>query len=560
MGLGDIFKANENRQLKEENERLKQMLSPTQSQIFDLENQLKQVQLNYENICNQLNNANKELQKINTLIQQKQQYLIVLDDEALYQEFGLYRPTYNFVNSEEYKNRLNLIREQQKAMIKNKTAVTGNMNWTVNGSVAQGKKMVSDMQKLLLRAFNGECDELVSKVKYNNFESYKKRMSSSCDAISKLGTMMSISISNAYFRLKLDELTLAFEYSQKVQEEKEEQKAIRERMKEEAKLQKEIDESRKKLEKEQNHYENALHKVEQQLQTATGTQKEALELKRQEIQSQLQDNEKAMKDVDYRQANQRAGYVYIISNIGSFGEDVYKIGMTRRLDPQERIDELGSASVPFKFDVHAIIFSDDAPKLENALHHAFENQRVNWVNNRKEFFRVSLQEIKQVVYKNFDKTVAFVDIPEAEQFRVSKKLRFEKLGVSSPSIKIPTVDINPVIDNPQEVNTAKPKEDTSISNNSNLLKQYNTLSSILRNNLGNDINIEFSEKNNAFVFMIFNQNNLKLARIRVYERESNKFDVALYRADGTTLRMLFFNQQEELESILLDSKQDLCLV
>lgn len=557
MGLGDMFKANENRQLKEENERLKQMLSPTQKQIIDLENQLNQVQVNYQNVCNQLNNANRELQKINTLIQQKQQYLVVLDDEALYQDFGLYRPTYNFISSEQYKQQLDFIRNQQKMMIKNKTAVTGNMNWTVNGSVQQGKKMVSDMQKLLLRAFNGECDELVSKVKYNNFESYKKRMSSSCDAISKLGTMMNISISNTYFRLKLDELTLAFEYSQKVQEEKEEQKAIRERMKEEAKLQKEIDEARKKLEKEQNHYENALHKVEQQLQSAIGSQKEELERKKIEIENQLKDNERAMEDVDYRQANQRAGYVYIISNIGSFGEDVYKIGMTRRLDPQERIDELGSASVPFKFDVHAIIFSDDAPKLENALHHAFENQRVNWVNNRKEFFRVSLQEIKQVIYQNFDKTVAFVDIPEAEQFRVSERLKFEKLGVSSSSIKIPIVDINPINNTSKEISV---KESTSISNNNTFPKQYNTLISILKDNLGNNINIEFSEKNNATVLMIFNQNNLKLARIRAYERETNKFDVALYRVDGTTLKMLFFNQQEDLESILTDSKQDLCLV
>ena len=557
MGLGDMFKANENRQLKEENERLKQMLSPTQKQIIDLENQLNQVQVNYQNVCNQLNNANRELQKINTLIQQKQQYLVVLDDEALYQDFGLYRPTYNFISSEQYKQQLDFIRNQQKMMIKNKTAVTGNMNWTVNGSVQQGKKMVSDMQKLLLRAFNGECDELVSKVKYNNFESYKKRMSSSCDAISKLGTMMNISISNTYFRLKLDELTLAFEYSQKVQEEKEEQKAIRERMKEEAKLQKEIDEARKKLEKEQNHYENALHKVEQQLQSAIGSQKEELERKKIEIENQLKDNERAMEDVDYRQANQRAGYVYIISNIGSFGEDVYKIGMTRRLDPQERIDELGSASVPFKFDVHAIIFSDDAPKLENALHHAFENQRVNWVNNRKEFFRVSLQEIKQVIYQNFDKTVAFVDIPEAEQFRVSERLMFEKLGVSSSSIKIPIVDINPINNTSKEISV---KESTSISNNNTFPKQYNTLISILKDNLGNNINIEFSEKNNATVLMIFNQNNLKLARIRAYERETNKFDVALYRVDGTTLKMLFFNQQEDLESILTDSKQDLCLV
>lgn len=559
MGIGDIFKANENKQLREENERLKQMLSPTQSQIFDLENQLKQVQANYQSVCNQLNNANNELQKINTLIQQKQNRLIVLDEEALYQEFGLYRPTYNFASSEQYKQRLESIRSQQKMMLKNKTAVTGNMNWTVNGSVQQGKKMVSDMQKLLLRAFNGECDELVSKVKYNNFESYKKRMSSSCDAISKLGTMMNISISNAYFRLKLDELTLAFEYAQKVQQEKEEQKAIRERMKEEAKLQKEIDEARKKLEKEQSHYENALHKVEQQLQTATGTQREALEIKRQEIQSQLQDNEKAMKDVDYRQANQRAGYVYIISNIGSFGEDVYKIGMTRRLDPQERIDELGSASVPFKFDVHALIFSDDAPKLENALHHAFEDKRVNWVNNRKEFFRVSLNEIKQVVYRNFDKTVAFVDIPEAEQFRVSERLRFEKLGTNTPNVKIPIVDVNSIVDTTPQKNQSNQDIPIKPINSSAFPKKYDTLVSILKKELGNNINIEFSEKNNADAFMVFNQKNLKLARIRAYQRENNKFDVALYRQDGTTAKMLFFNKQEELENVLKSFREEICV-
>ena len=137
------------------------------------------------------------------------------------------------------------------------------------------------------------------------------------------------------------------------------------------------------------------------------------------FEEQLQKLEGELKEVDYREANQKAGYVYVISNIGSFGEGVYKIGMTRRLNPMERVDELGDASVPFKFDVHAMIFSDDAPKLETALHHAFEGKKVNMVNNRREFFRVSLDEIKEVVKKNFDKTVEFVDIPDAEQYRQS---------------------------------------------------------------------------------------------------------------------------------------------
>ncbi|MBQ7916373.1 MAG: GIY-YIG nuclease family protein, partial [Firmicutes bacterium] len=125
------------------------------------------------------------------------------------------------------------------------------------------------------------------------------------------------------------------------------------------------------------------------------------------------------KNVDYREANKRAGYVYVISNIGAFGDDVYKIGMTRRLDPMERIDELGDASVPFDYDVHALIFSDDAPALESALHNAFEANKVNKINSRREFFKISLNEIKAVVAKNFDKTVEWIDVPEAEQYRLS---------------------------------------------------------------------------------------------------------------------------------------------
>ena len=132
--------------------------------------------------------------------------------------------------------------------------------------------------------------------------------------------------------------------------------------------------------------------------------------KKNELESQLIDIDKALINIDYRQANMKAGYVYIISNIGAFGENVFKIGMTRRLDPQERVDELGDASVPFNFDVHAMIFSDDAPALEAALHRAFESRKLNMVNQRREFFNVTLDEIKEVIKKNFDKTVEFIAV------------------------------------------------------------------------------------------------------------------------------------------------------
>ena len=194
-------------------------------------------------------------------------------------------------------------------------------------------------------------------------------------------------------------------------------------MREAAKLQKEIEAQRKKIEKEQTHYQTAYEKLLKQLESSPDDAD--LIQKKSELETQLQDIDKAMKDIDYREANQRAGYVYIISNIGAFGENVYKIGMTRRLDPQDRVDELGDASVPFNFDVHAMIFSDDAPALETALHKAFEDRKLNMVNTRREFFHVTLDEIKDVVKKNFDKTVEFIDVPDAEQYRISLKMQQE---------------------------------------------------------------------------------------------------------------------------------------
>ena len=321
----------------------------------------------------------------------------------------------------DYKEELAKIRSKQKELIKNKTAVSGATEWTVNGSASKGKKMVSDTQKLLLRAFNTECDELVAKVKYTNFDASLNKIYKSAEAISKLGTIMHISINSNYLDLKIKELRLAFEYQQKKQEEKEAQKAARAEMREAARLQKEIEAQRKKIEKEQTHYQTAydhlLHQIEQNPGNAD------LLKKKDELENQLNDIDKAMKDIDYREANQRAGYVYVISNIGAFGPNVYKIGMTRRLDPQDRVDELGDASVPFNFDVHAMIFSDDAPALEAALHRAFEDRKLNMVNTRREFFNVTLDEIKEVVKKNFDKTVEFIDVPDAEQYRISQKMR-----------------------------------------------------------------------------------------------------------------------------------------
>lgn len=354
--------------------------------------------------------------------EEKKSQIIELDDTILLQDFGMYSPVYDFANLEMYKGRLDEIRQQQKNMILAKTAASCSRVWTVDGSLSKGQAMTNQNIKQIVRCFNDECDVLISKVKFNNVMAYIEKIHKSADALNRMNTKNAVSLSSDYVELKVQELKLAYEYARKKQDEKEEQRRIREQMREEARLQKEIEEARKDIEKEQKHYANALEKINKQLVSCDDEERNLLLEKKAEIEKHLDELQTAIKDIDYREANKRAGYVYVISNIGSFGENVYKIGMTRRLDPMERVDELGDASVPFKFDVHAMIFSDDAPALETALHHAFENKKVNMVNARREFFNVTLDEIEDVVRKNYDKTVDFIKIPQAEQYRESKKI------------------------------------------------------------------------------------------------------------------------------------------
>ena len=401
---------------KDEIARLKAQMSPDQLLYSDLSKQIAVAQA-------ELDKLKKSLNETQTALAEAKQKIIETDEAILLQDFGFYTPHYNYSTSDEYKEKLKAIRDKQKELVKNDCAVRGNNKWTVNGSSAQGKKMVADMKKLLLRAYNAECDDAVEHVRFNNIEASENKIQTSAEAISKLGRIMDISITNQYVSLKVEELLLMHEYQVKKQEEKEEAREARQRQIEEAKVAKELEEARRKLEKEQNHYQNALQRLDAQIASSSEKDRIVLEEKRKELVSQLEVIDGEMKAVDYRAANQRAGYVYIISNIGAFGENIYKIGMTRRLEPMDRVDELGDASVPFNFDVHAMIFTDDAPRLEAALHNAFSDRKVNFINQRREFFNVSLDEIKRVVKDNYDKTVEFVDIAPAEQYRESLKIR-----------------------------------------------------------------------------------------------------------------------------------------
>ncbi|MDM0965054.1 DUF4041 domain-containing protein [Clostridium perfringens] len=425
MGILDLFKAKENNELKEEIKELKKLLNPEQQEIANLVKEIDKLKLEKDKISKEVDKLFSKKQELSNKIKLKKKDLILLDDEILMQEFGLYKPIYDFESSEKYKQAIDNLRVVQKEMIKNKSAVIYSNNWTLDGSKAKGRKMTNDNIKQIIMAFNIECDNLIAKVKYNNIQSIQKRIEKTFERLNKLNESNQVRLTSKYLECKLSELKLVHEYQVKKQEEKEEQKRIREELREEAKLKKELEEAKKNTLKDITHFENALSKLNEQLKSNNLSDEEIknLQLKKEELEKNIDNLNLSLKDIDYRQENQRAGYVYIISNIGAFGKDVYKIGMTRRLEPMDRIDELGDASVPFNFDVHAMIFADDAPKLENALHKAFENKKLNMVNQRREFFNVTLEEIEKVVKENFDKTVEFKKEPEAEQFRQSLKIK-----------------------------------------------------------------------------------------------------------------------------------------
>lgn len=421
MSLNDILKASA---IKKENEKLLSLINEMGAgEAIIVKTKIDEYKLILDELATKTETLNTRVAELSGEITKKKSEIIVLDEEILLESFALYKPKFAFQASEIYREKLEICREKQKQLIKNGSAVTANEGWTVNGSKSEGNKMVNDMKKLLVRSFNNECDYCVDNVKFNNMEVNEKRIEKSFDALNKLGRIMNARITEPYKMLKYEELYIAFEYQQKKQEEKEEQKRAREELREQQKLEQEIRQARERIAKEKKHFCQALLELEAKLAGATtDVERAIITFKLDEVKSKYSDLEKEEKVVDYREQNAKAGYIYIISNIGAFGENMFKIGMTRRLEPLERIDELGDASVPFSFDVHALIFSDNAPSLEAKIHEHFYKDRVNKLNNRKEFFRANIDDIEKIVREHYDKVVDIVKDAPAEQFRESLRM------------------------------------------------------------------------------------------------------------------------------------------
>ncbi|WP_309112363.1 DUF4041 domain-containing protein [Saccharothrix sp.] len=342
-----------------------------------------------------------------------QSQLVETRELALLQEVGVYEYAHPLDDVLAYKEALATLKQRIKDAAKG-DAVTSQVNWAVNGSVKEGQKLGRDMAKLMLRAYNAEADNAVRSVKPHTRESVKEKLSKTRETVGKLGALMGISISLDYHRLRLVEIDLTADHLVKAEYEREEAKAHRERLREEAKVAKEIERERAKLAKERAHFAAVVARLE-----ANGDL-EALAKARE----QLAEVDQAIAGVDERAANQRAGYVYVISNIGAFGPAMVKIGMTRRLDPMDRVRELGDASVPFRFDTHALFFSTDAVALETALHQRLAHKRVNLVNNRREFFYATPAEVRELLLDlGDDHVLEFTETAEAVEWRASDPRR-----------------------------------------------------------------------------------------------------------------------------------------
>lgn len=398
---------------------------------------LQALKANAAIISKQLQDDQLTLDKIKEMIQEHQSALEEHDDILhemmgridLYSRiddfisFGHFEmPEYLYETSERFTVEIKSLRDKQKEMLKNRSAFISEHHTKVTGNLSLDRKIIEGQLKLIMRAFNIECDLLISKVNPSNLDRSLSQIEKIGNDLEALSTSLYCGISNDYVALKYEECAIQYQYMLKKKEEHEEQMLIREQMREEAKAEKEYRAALEAAEKEETLYRELLEKARLSLQESSTEDKALTEAKIAALEAQLAQAENKQQRVQSMAELTRRGHVYVISNIGSFGENIFKIGMTRRLDPMDRVKELGDASVPFTFDVHAIIYADDAPAMETALHRRFAHHRVNAVNLRKEFFNVELEMIQEVVEEIGGKDVEFKKTVLAQEYFESKRL------------------------------------------------------------------------------------------------------------------------------------------
>ncbi|MFN4051653.1 MAG: DUF4041 domain-containing protein [Acinetobacter junii] len=428
----------------------KKNISDQQKELYEKNQQLDVVneELNHISEVEQvIKNLSSQIEEMKSDYVLKKRYLDEVENRLkLYSndleliDQGVYDPIFSFDLSDEYKQALIRNKELQKEIIKEGKAVISEQIWEIvgaNGKKKSGEKLTRNNIHLTLRAFNGACDAIISRVSWSNIHTASKKIADVFNSINKKNEINLIYISQAYLQLKLDELHLKFEYLEKQQQEKEEKAELRRIEREEEKLRESIEDA----EEQEKEYEEKLAKIRKEIEKSVGEQQVRLQAQIDLLNEQLEEAHQKKERALSMAQQTKMGYVYIISNIGVFGENIYKIGLTRRIDPLERINELSDAALPFRFDVHAMIYSENAPELESKLHKHFNDRRINKVNYRKEFFEAELEEIKEIV-SQFGHEALFHPIPEAKEYRQTLEIieNINKLMLEKPII----LDVNPL--------------------------------------------------------------------------------------------------------------------
>lgn len=423
MGLFDFLKRKEFEEIKSLREQLDKF-----NQITNVEIEIKNRKEEFERVISDMKSElNKKIafkaeevkKKENLLKDLNEKYKVgietytrlsnevsLFEDKMNKIECGVYEPIYNFDDLLEYQQEsdslLNkqlqlILNERTKYLEKTVSSIEMSLVRSVNNSDIELMKF--KIHTLMQLAFNSASSNIISKAKWNNMSQLSKQIKKLSKQISDLGScnLFSVPFNTEFEKLKQDELSLHHDFQLKKQKDKEEERANREALREEEKARKEYEKAQREAEKEEQDYHKSIEKIRKRIPIAKGEEYDQLLLQISQLEQKLLEaTQKKERAISMAQQTKR-GHVYIISNIGAFGDNVYKIGMTRRLEPKDRVTELGDASVPFSFDIHAMIYSTDAPTLEKTLHKKFVNNQVNKVNPRKEFFDVTLADIRNMI-------------------------------------------------------------------------------------------------------------------------------------------------------------------
>lgn len=340
-------------------------------------------------------------------------------------------PTYNLLDdlAEEFSfteagQKLKAVREMSRWMVKAGRAATCDY--------AESNRRDTAI-RFVIDAFNGKVDSILSRNKADNHGKLEQEIRDAFALVNHNGTAFrNARITDEYLTSRLEELKWAATTRVLKEQDREEQRQLREQIREEEKARREFERAMKDAAKEEDTIKKAMDKVLQQAANANDAQRVEFEAKLRELEVKLQAAEDKNQRALSMAQQTRTGHVYVISNVGSFGEEVFKIGMTRRLEPKDRIRELGDASVPFEFDVHAMIFSDDAPSLEKTLHRHFLRRQMNKVNPRKEFFRLGISEIRAEL-ESLGVETLWTMAAEAHEYR--ETIRIEQQIQENPVIE-----------------------------------------------------------------------------------------------------------------------------